>query len=254
MRFTGASPRWLLGVGQRFPHATVVRLEDNYRSSPQVLELANRLVPWLGGAEKVLRPTRPDGPEPAPGRSRRPRPRTCGSRPRSKRLAGAGTPLEEAAVLGRTNARLAVSRRSSTSGPPFPGLVAAPARRRTAAAAGYWSGSRCGGRCRPGSGRLAEEAGLLYTLPDKLGERGPPARPTSPGSSGSLLSSMTVSSRARGSSSSYGCASIRAATARVACTWSPITAPRGSSSTPSSCRDSTTRSSLSSLAHRRGTG
>ncbi len=62
--FTGASPEHLLGMPSRFPNATVVRLEANYRSTPQVLELANRLVPRLGGAEKTLRATRPDGPEP----------------------------------------------------------------------------------------------------------------------------------------------------------------------------------------------
>ena len=43
--FTGASPSHLLGVPQRFPQALVVRLEENYRSTPQVLALANRLVP-----------------------------------------------------------------------------------------------------------------------------------------------------------------------------------------------------------------
>ncbi len=62
--FTGATPDYLLGLPRRFPQATVVRLEDNYRSSPQVLALANRLVPHLGGAEKALRPVRPPGPEP----------------------------------------------------------------------------------------------------------------------------------------------------------------------------------------------
>src|SRR5207237_3490840 len=62
--FTGAGPEHLLGVPARFPHATIVRLEENYRSTPQVLALANRLVPRLGGAEKVLRATRADGPEP----------------------------------------------------------------------------------------------------------------------------------------------------------------------------------------------
>src|ERR671935_1710760 len=48
--FTGASPEWLLGMSRRFEHATVVRLEANYRSTPEVLALANQLVPRLGGA------------------------------------------------------------------------------------------------------------------------------------------------------------------------------------------------------------
>ena len=61
--FTGATPRYLLELPDRFPHATVVRLESNYRSTSQVLELANRIVPRLGGAEKILRTTRGDGPE-----------------------------------------------------------------------------------------------------------------------------------------------------------------------------------------------
>ena len=61
--FTGASPEHLLATPQRFPGPTVVRLEENYRSTPQVLALANRLVAKLGGAEKTLRATVPDGPE-----------------------------------------------------------------------------------------------------------------------------------------------------------------------------------------------
>ena len=60
--FTGASPEHLLAMPKRFPHATVVRLEENYRSTPEILEFANRLVPKLGGAEKVLRATRAPGP------------------------------------------------------------------------------------------------------------------------------------------------------------------------------------------------
>ena len=62
--FTGASAEWLLALPRRFPHAHVVRLERNYRSTPQVIELANRLVPRLGGSAKTLAPTLPDGPEP----------------------------------------------------------------------------------------------------------------------------------------------------------------------------------------------
>src|SRR4029077_13393738 len=59
--FTGAGPEHLLAMPRRFPHALVVRLEENYRSTPQVLSLANRLVPKLGGAEKTLRPMLPAG-------------------------------------------------------------------------------------------------------------------------------------------------------------------------------------------------
>ncbi|MES1247753.1 MAG: ATP-dependent helicase, partial [Actinomycetota bacterium] len=38
--FTGASPDWLRGLPARFPHARVVRLEQSYRSTPQVVALA----------------------------------------------------------------------------------------------------------------------------------------------------------------------------------------------------------------------
>jgi DNA helicase-2/ATP-dependent DNA helicase PcrA len=102
--FTGAGPEHLLAVPSRFPHAQVVRLEDNYRSTPQVLRLANRLVPRLGGAEKVLRATRPDGPEPE---------LRAFATPEEEGAAVVATiraldcPLEEVAILARTNARLA---------------------------------------------------------------------------------------------------------------------------------------------------
>jgi ATP-dependent DNA helicase UvrD/PcrA len=62
--FTGATPRYLVDMPKRYPGATVVRLERNYRSSPQVLDLANRLVPGLGGVPKTLRAVKADGREP----------------------------------------------------------------------------------------------------------------------------------------------------------------------------------------------
>ena len=43
--FTGASPDYLLGFPQRFPGSTIVRLEENYRSTPQILAVANGLSP-----------------------------------------------------------------------------------------------------------------------------------------------------------------------------------------------------------------
>src|SRR5207302_4031134 len=45
--FTGASASYLLALPERFPTAAVVRLEQNYRSTPQVLGLANLLAPKL---------------------------------------------------------------------------------------------------------------------------------------------------------------------------------------------------------------
>jgi DNA helicase II / ATP-dependent DNA helicase PcrA len=103
--FTGASPRYLLALRERFSEATVVTLEANYRSSPQVLALANRLTPQLGGAEKALRAVRPDGPEPTvcplPSRGEE----TAFVVERIRELAGAGTPFEGMAILFRLNAR-----------------------------------------------------------------------------------------------------------------------------------------------------
>src|SRR5207244_10068796 len=92
------------GLPTRCPHALVVRLEENYRSTPQVLALANRLVPKLGGAEKVLRAARPDGPEPVV------RPFESAAAEDAaivEAIRALDCPLEEVAILGRTNARLA---------------------------------------------------------------------------------------------------------------------------------------------------
>ncbi len=103
--FTGASPEWLLGLERRFPNATVVRLESNYRSSPEVLALANRLVPRLGGAEKTLRPTRPSGAEPVVRGFDSPEDEGAFVLERVRALAAEGVPYEEMAVLMRLNAR-----------------------------------------------------------------------------------------------------------------------------------------------------
>jgi DNA helicase II / ATP-dependent DNA helicase PcrA len=98
--FTGASPEHLLALPERFPHATVVRLEANYRSTPQVLALANRLVPKLGGAEKTLRATLADGPEPELAQVEDEAAFVV------DRIRQLGVPQDQIAVLCRTNARL----------------------------------------------------------------------------------------------------------------------------------------------------
>jgi DNA helicase-2/ATP-dependent DNA helicase PcrA len=105
--FTGATPSYLLGLPDRFPNATVVRLEANYRSSPEVLALANKIVPALGGAEKVLRSTRDAGPEPVVRAFPTAETEQAFVLEQVRVLHGAGVPYEEMAVLCRTNARLA---------------------------------------------------------------------------------------------------------------------------------------------------
>jgi DNA helicase-2/ATP-dependent DNA helicase PcrA len=63
--FTGATSRYLLEMPSRFPGAPVFRLAENYRSSPEILGLANRLAPRLRGSTTELLATRPSGPEPS---------------------------------------------------------------------------------------------------------------------------------------------------------------------------------------------
>ncbi len=61
--FTGATPEFLTSFAERWPGATVVPLVRNYRSTPQVLELANRLIAAEGRSKRLLA-TRGDGPVP----------------------------------------------------------------------------------------------------------------------------------------------------------------------------------------------
>jgi DNA helicase-2/ATP-dependent DNA helicase PcrA len=168
--FTGASPEHLLALPQRFPHAAVVRLESNYRSTPQVLALANRLTPRLGGAEKTLCATRKAGPEPelrgfADGAAE-----GAFVVERVRELHAAGTPLEELAVLVRLNARSAdFEELFSEAKIPFQGaalLTRDAARQLLKALRGSTSPS-VGREVR----RVAREHGWLETPPEGLGER-----------------------------------------------------------------------------------
>ncbi|MFI7588322.1 ATP-dependent DNA helicase UvrD2 [Spongisporangium articulatum] len=53
--FTGASPQYLLGFTRAYPQAQVVKLVRDYRSTPQVVDLANRLLAPRGGASGARR-------------------------------------------------------------------------------------------------------------------------------------------------------------------------------------------------------
>jgi DNA helicase II / ATP-dependent DNA helicase PcrA len=98
--FTGATAEHLLRMkGQVF------RLEENYRSTPEILELANRLVPKLGGAEKVLRATRPAGEAPVLRACEDPEAEVSSIVANIATLHREGVPYEEMAVLYRINSR-----------------------------------------------------------------------------------------------------------------------------------------------------
>jgi DNA helicase II / ATP-dependent DNA helicase PcrA len=171
--FTGATPRYLLEAPRRFPHATVVRLEQNYRSTPEVLAFANRLVPALGGAAKRLGASRQTGPEPEvavfPARSTE----VAWVVERIRTLREQGVPDEEIAVLYRVNARS-----DDLEGPLAQARIPYQVRggaflERPAARAVLRLLRRHGGRPAPEAVRTAaEEAGLLDELPDELGDEG----------------------------------------------------------------------------------
>jgi DNA helicase II / ATP-dependent DNA helicase PcrA len=150
--FTGASPSWLLGLPQRFPHARVVRLEESYRSTPQVIAVANKLAP-------KLRTTLADGPEVeiAPAVDI------------PTRIRELPVPLENVAVLVRTNAR-AVDYEEAfhDAGIPFQGvsLLDRDAARRLLRVLPREEAS-VGEAVR----RLALAEGWLEHPPEKLGDR-----------------------------------------------------------------------------------
>jgi len=107
--FTGACADHLIGFPRRYRDAVVVRLVRDYRSTPQVVGLANAVIRQARGAEARLRleltGQRPPGPEPQV--------RACPDEPaeaaavakRCVELIAGGTPANEIAVLFRTNAQ-----------------------------------------------------------------------------------------------------------------------------------------------------
>ncbi|MFB9959741.1 ATP-dependent helicase [Agromyces bracchium] len=62
--FAGASAEYLLGFERHYPDATMVRLERNYRSTPEIVDVANRLMRGRPGALR-LAAAAPDGGDPA---------------------------------------------------------------------------------------------------------------------------------------------------------------------------------------------
>ena len=103
--FTGATSAFLLDFGSRFPGAREVTLSRNYRSSPEILALANRLLA-AEGRRKRLVATRPSGPAPAIRRCPDAAAELTLITATIRRLLDAGTAADEIAVLVRMNAQI----------------------------------------------------------------------------------------------------------------------------------------------------
>lgn len=106
--FTGATPHHLLTFATRHPGATVVRLARDYRSTPQVVDLANRVRAGGRGRRSdgvELIAQRPAGPPVGFTAYDDDEAEAAGVAARIGRLVAAGTPAAEIAVLYRTNAQ-----------------------------------------------------------------------------------------------------------------------------------------------------
>ena len=104
--FAGARPSYLLDFADRFPTAQVVRLERDYRSTPQIVELANRLIAKADSAARLqLIGQRPNGPAPKFAEYDDEVAEAASVASQAKRLIADGTPAAEIAVLFRINAQ-----------------------------------------------------------------------------------------------------------------------------------------------------
>lgn len=106
--FAGARPSYLLDFGERYPEAQLIRLERDYRSTPQIVDLANRLMSAEGtGRAGHLRliGQRPDGPKPTFAEHDDEVAEASAVAATAKRLIAEGTPAAEIAVLFRINAQ-----------------------------------------------------------------------------------------------------------------------------------------------------
>jgi ATP-dependent DNA helicase UvrD/PcrA len=113
--FTGATPAYLTGFTASYPHATVIRLVRNYRSTPQVVAVANRLSGAVPGRQQTrllthaelpgdpLLAQRDPGPEPGFTGYPDDGAEAVAVARRAARLIAAGTPAGEMAVLVRVN-------------------------------------------------------------------------------------------------------------------------------------------------------
>ncbi|MFE5367938.1 ATP-dependent DNA helicase UvrD2 [Streptomyces mirabilis] len=107
--FTGATPDHLLDFRTRHPGATVVKLVRDYRSSPQVVHLANGLLSQARGRAADHRleliSQRAPGPEPVYAEYTDEPAEAEGAARRIRDLIASGIPAGEIAILFRTNSQ-----------------------------------------------------------------------------------------------------------------------------------------------------
>jgi DNA helicase II / ATP-dependent DNA helicase PcrA len=115
--FTGASPAYLNRFALQYPDATVIRLVRNYRSTPQVVALANRVFASPG---QTLLAQRPAGPDPVLTEYQDEQAEAEAVARRAAELIGAGAAASQIAVLVRTNAMTgAYEEALAAAGVPF---------------------------------------------------------------------------------------------------------------------------------------
>ena len=116
--FTGATSAYLTGFKRRWPGAREIALVRNYRSTPQVLELANRLIA-AEGRDKRLVASREDGPVPVQAAHRDPDAELAALVNWIRARIEEGIAPAEVAVLTRLNAQLEpVAERLTRAGIP----------------------------------------------------------------------------------------------------------------------------------------
>ena len=103
--FTGATPSYLTGFPAEFPSAPVIRLVRNYRSTPQVVTLANKLVVGTADDQGRLVAQRAAGPVPRLAEYPDEPAEAAAVARQVRALIKAGTPAAEIAILVRTNAQ-----------------------------------------------------------------------------------------------------------------------------------------------------
>ncbi len=116
--FSGATPAYLLEFAERHRGARTVTLTDNYRSTPQVLALANRLIGQ--GPRGRLVATRPAGPAPQVHRFVDAEAELAALAAEIARLIAAGVAAAAIAVLVRINAQIpAIEEALARAGIPY---------------------------------------------------------------------------------------------------------------------------------------